>query len=137
MTETPVLGAAHGGFMFLCDHATESECLQKQLVGTTQLNALWCMNIKAGDDIYLFNFSSGLLRGPYLAVSGADCHEPAAWGGKFPIQVRVSKTPLTRQVHSSSANAPVILKKKRPSGELGEATRELFVWIQQSGLQVD
>ena len=42
--------------------------------------------IKIGDDIYLFNFSTGLIHGPFLAVSGADCHEPK--GGR-----RVGSTP--------------------------------------------
>ena len=124
-------------FMFLCDQITEPECLEKRLVGTTQSNALWSMTIKAGDDIYLFNFNTGLVRGPYSALTGADCHEPTAWGGKFPTQVRTSKTPSTRKALNVAPNAPALLRKKRPSGDLGNVAPQLFSWLQEFGTQVD
>lgn len=124
-------------FMFLCGVETEAECLQRQLVGASQLNAIWPMQVMPGDDIYLFNFSTGLVRGPYVAMSRADCHEPAAWGGKFPVQVRVSKTTLTRQAYNHAPNTPSILRKKRPSGDLGEAGGEILSWLQESGSPMD
>jgi Development and cell death domain len=120
-----------------CDNTTESECLQKQLVGTTQSNALWSMNIKPGDDIYLFNFNTGLVRGPYSATSGTDSHEPTAWGGKFPVQVRISKTLLTKQGYNSAASSPPILARKRPSGELGKDAGQIFTWLQEFGTQLE
>jgi hypothetical protein len=132
---TPV-HPSQNSYMFLCDQRTEAECLQKQIVGTTQLNALWCMDIRAGDDIYLFNFNTGVVRGPFVAISRADCHEPTAWGGQFPIQVRISKTAMTRQADNRAANAPLILNKKRPSGNLGKAGIELFGWLQEIGTSV-
>jgi len=122
--------------MFLCDQTTENECLQKQIVGTTQLNYIWCANIQAGDDIYLFNFNTGVVRGPYTAISIADCHEPTAWRGKFPVQVRIVTTPMTRQADNRASNAPAILRKRRPSGAIDTAS-ELFAWIQKAGIKVD
>lgn len=123
--------------MFLCDQTTESECLQKQIVGTTQQNAVWCLNIQAGDDIYLFNFNTGVVRGPYKAISIADCHEPTAWRGKFPVQVRIATTPMTRQADNRASSTPAILRKRRPSGALDTAASELFVWIQKIGIKVE
>jgi hypothetical protein len=87
-------------FMFLCDEETESECLGKQMVGTTQLNAIWAATIKAEDDIYLFNFKTGVVRGPYLESSGADWFDRSTWGGRFHIQIRISATDYTRQSNS-------------------------------------
>src|SRR5580700_10844016 len=126
MIDLALMHPGKSSFMFLCDQTTEAECLQKQIVGTTQLNALWCMDVKAGDDIYLFNFKTGVVRGPYVAISGTNCHEPTAWGGKFPIQVRISQTPMTKQADARAVNAPPILRKKRPSGALGKMGSGLF-----------
>lgn len=137
MLDLALMHPAQNSFMFLCDQTTETECLQKQIVGTTQLNALWCVDIQAGDDIYLFNFNTGVVRGPYIAISGTDCHEPTAWGGKFPIQVRISETPSTRQADNSAATAPLILKRKRPSGALGKMGIDVFAWLQKIGTSVD
>jgi hypothetical protein len=117
-------------FMFLCDQDTESECLAKQMVGTTQLNAIWAAAIKSGDEIYLFNFKTGMVRGPYSADSSVDCFDRSAWGGRFPIQVRISATDYTKQADSRTADAPSVLRKKRPSGNLGTAAQELFLWLQ-------
>jgi Development and cell death domain len=135
--EAKIVNQNKNAFIFPYNYVTESECLQRQLVGTIQQNAIWPMNIKIGDDIYLFNFSTGLIHGPFLAVSSADCHEPTAWGGKFPIQVRICKTPLTRQAYKQAANTPQILRKRRISGDLGEAAREVFSWLQECGRQLD
>jgi hypothetical protein len=121
-------------FMFLCDQTTELECLEKQMVGTSQANAIWAMTVKMGDHVYLFNFNTGVVRGPYSASSSADCFDAAAWGGKFPIQVRISKTAWTRQADNRATNAPAILRKKRPSGEIGPAAIILFSWLQEHGV---
>ena len=123
-----------GAFMFLCTEKTESECLEKGMVGTTAANAIWTMGISPGDHIYLFNFHTGVIRGPYLASSGADCYDSGAWGGQFPMQVKILKTSLTREADSHAANAPALLKKKRrPSGDLGSAASDLLLWLQEVG----
>jgi hypothetical protein len=120
-------------FIFLCDQATESECLKKLLVGTTQTNSLWAATIRVGDEIYLFNFNTGVIRGPYSATSGADCLDPGAWGGRFPIQVRISKTSLTRHADNRAVSCPATLRKRRPNGDLGTAATSLFSWLQEYG----
>ena len=60
--------------------------MRKNLVGTTQANAIWALAVREEDNIYLFNFKTGVIRGPYKAISTTDCHDPSAWSGKFPIQ---------------------------------------------------
>jgi hypothetical protein len=124
-------------FIFLCDQATESECLTKNLMGVTQANALWAMSIKPGDNLYLFNFNTRIIRGPYAAISTADCYDTSAWQGKFPVQVRVTRTALTKMADSRSTSAPDILTKRLPPHVLGTAADELFSWIQASGKSVE
>jgi hypothetical protein len=124
------------GFMFVCDQTTEAECLEKQLVGTTQANAIWCMSVKEGDDIYLLNFNTGVVRGPYAAVSRADCHDPGAWGGKFPIQVEVCKTAATRRADNHDPSAPVATRKRHPSGPLDAAADTLYKWLLTTGTPI-
>ena len=129
--------AAKNSFMFLCDQATESECLKKQLVGTTQLNAITFMGVQAEDDIYLFNFNTGVIRGPYSAETGIDCHDPTAWGGNFPVQVKIHSNPLTKKSNLHTEQVPHFLKKKRPHGNLGDNSTALFEWIQKFGTQIE
>ena len=94
------------------------------------------MGIRQGDDIYLFNFNTGMVHGPLLAVSNADCHDPTAWGGTFPVQIRVCRTPFTRRADVQRPNAPAFLRKKRPTGDLGKAATELFSWLKQVGTPI-
>jgi hypothetical protein len=119
--------------MFLCDMATESECLAKRMVGTTQINALWAMRVRPGDDIYLFNFQTGRIRGPFSATSSADCYDADAWGGNFPVQIRISKTTFTKQADNGVPGAPALLRKRRPYGDIKEASKLLFSWLQEVG----
>lgn len=123
-------------FMFLCDQETEKECLQGHLFGTTDRNVMWCLEVQPGDDVYLFNYNTGAVFGPYVATSGASCHEPTAWHGKFPVQVRVSPKDTTKCAHNGDAAAPAFVKRKRPSGALGDAANDVLAWIQNVGIPV-
>jgi len=120
-------------FIFLCTQETEPECLEKQMVGTTQSNALWAATIKAGDDIYLFNFNTRFLRGPYTATGGADCYYPTAWRGAFPVQVKVAPITAVTRVADGKISTPSVLRKSKPSGNISKDAAELFSWIQQFG----
>jgi len=121
-------------FLFLCDEATEAECITRQLMGTSHANALWAMSVQKGNYIYLLNFNTRVIRGPYTAVSTADCYEPSAWGGRFPVQVKVAKTTLTKRAEGHLPGAPGVLSKSRPPHALlGAASVELFSWIQAVG----
>src|ERR1017187_1197470 len=102
-------------FLFFCDQGTEAECLVTQLVGSPQTNALWAVEIRFGDRIYLLNLNTRIIRGPYSAISSADCHNPVAWGGRFPIQVKVAKTDQTRVGDAQSKGAPPFLLRRLPS----------------------
>jgi hypothetical protein len=124
-------------FVFVCDQETEAECLSKELMGTTQANAIWAIRIKPGDHIYLFNFNTRVIRGPYAAMSDADSYDRSAWQGRFPVQVKVAKTALTRIADTRLVGGPKILKKRLPPHVLGNAAGELFSWIQASGKAVE
>lgn len=123
-------------FLFLCDQETEAECLARQLVGSPQDGALWAMSVRPGDHIYLFNYNTRIVRGPYTAGSAADSHDPAAWRGKFPIQVKIVSNGFTRTADGRSPGAPAILRRRRPAHVLGAAAPALFSWIQEAGSPV-
>ena len=80
--------AEMSAYVFLCDTTTEAECLNRKLVGATQYHAVRALNIRLGDVLFRYNFQNRILYGPLIAYSAPDCHEPEAWGGRFPVQVR-------------------------------------------------
>jgi len=121
-------------YLFLCDEVTETECLQRRLVGTTYANAIWAAAIQAKDEVFLYNFHTGSLLGPFFAASTADCHCPDAWGGRFPIQVRIEATALTRRANTGASAFPLPTRKRRPSGVLEEQVRDsLVAWLARVG----
>ena len=78
------------GYMFACDNATEEECFNRGLFGGkgTMKRA---EDITPGLLLLLYNVDSKTLSGPYTAASHEREHQPDAWGGAFPRQVRVDK----------------------------------------------
>src|SRR5438309_1041807 len=93
-------------YVFLCDFTTEQECLDRKLFGTTPGEAHHdhYSKIAVGDTLFLYNFETGILRGPYRAATACLQNiDPKAWRTtrrNFPWQVRVNelaafKTPLT------------------------------------------
>jgi len=97
LAHTSFLGAPTRGFTFLCSDNTERECLERMLVGTnphpsiTQTLRL----LSPGDYIFWYNYSSCVLRGPFIALTRlTEDIEPNAWQGSavkrpFPLQVRI------------------------------------------------
>ncbi|MEX2217076.1 MAG: hypothetical protein WD768_23390, partial [Phycisphaeraceae bacterium] len=92
-------------FIFLCDMTTEQECLDRSLFGTNggENHQHHYSKVEVGDRLFLYNFETGVLRGPYLATTPCKHNlEPTAWKKtrrSFPWQVRVDgsqavKTPL-------------------------------------------
>lgn len=92
-------------FIFLCDMSTEQECLERMLFGTNAGENLkhHYAKLAVGDRLFLYNFETGLLRGPFAALTTCTYNlEPNAWRKArrtFLWQVRVdgtsaSKTPL-------------------------------------------
>ena len=84
-----------GVFIFLCDFTTEAECLERKLFGTNpgERHQRHYAKIAIGDDLFLYNFETGLMRGPFKAATPCKMNiEPTAWkktGRSFPWQVRV------------------------------------------------
>ena len=80
-----------------CDDRTESECLQRSLLGcgrhvlkSTKGSQL--QNIKSGDRMYLYNIRQGKVRGPFIAIGEAGLNlVEGAFGGHFDFHVRVAK----------------------------------------------
>ena len=120
-------------YIFLCDHTTESECLEKLLVGTTLENSLWAVTVEVGDWIYLFNYNTGAIYGPFTASSSADCHDATAWRGKFPVQIKIARTSATKKSDNHLKSAPSFLRRRRPNHDPGPNSEELFSWMQQTG----
>ena len=83
-------------FIFLCDLSTEQECLDRRLFGTNPGESYdhHYRKIEIGDQLFLYNFEVGVLRGPFRAETACIRNiEPQAWKKtrrSFPWQVRVS-----------------------------------------------
>jgi hypothetical protein len=85
-------------FIFLCDFSTEQECLDRKLFGTNpgDMHRHHYSKIAVGDTLFLYNFETGQLRGPFTATTTCKMNiEPTAWKKtrrSFPWQVRVDDT---------------------------------------------
>ena len=123
-------------YFFLCDHTTEGECLTRLLVGTTESNIEWALKIEPGNYIFLYNFQTGDIWGPFQASSRADCYDRHAWRGKFPVQVRVAKSSSSRKGNLIKARRNEFLNSRglRPPHVLEEPlVSGLLSWIVQDG----
>ena len=80
------------GYLFACSNTTEAECFNRGLFGgRTSLGRL--DEIAPGLPLLLYNVQSKELSGPYAAASYEGEHQPDAWGGSFPCQVLVERSP--------------------------------------------
>lgn len=123
-------------YFFLCDHSTERECLTRQLFGTTPLNFEWAAEIVPGDFLFLYNYESGDIWGPFEATSGADCYAKDAWRGKFLVQIKVNKKQTSRKNNLLNADGKKFLtgRKSRPVHWLDDPlASSLLLWIEQQG----
>ena len=96
-------------YVFLCDFTTEAECLDRKLFGTNpgEQHQHHYSKVVPGDTLFLYNFETGQLRGPYKAATACLMNiVPAAWKKSrrsFPWQVRMddagaSVTPIGADV---------------------------------------
>jgi hypothetical protein len=91
------------GYIFLCSDATEHECLEKKLLGGRIGYFNQVKNLQAGDTVYLYNFNSKRLFGPFLTTSGVKENiDQLAWGGDYPVQVRYKITKKYLPLHRES-----------------------------------
>jgi DNA modification methylase len=78
------------GFVFACTNASQGECLEHRLFGTSKLYGAAAMKVKKGDFLFLWNLDSDFLYGVFKAVTDGKLNIIAdAWEGRYPYQVRV------------------------------------------------
>ena len=125
-------------YTFLCDEKTEQECLRRNLVGTIQSGALWALEVNPGDTILLYNFHTGDVIGPFVSDSNADCHVPEAWGGKFPMQVRLISLPAIHRANVTNDQCPIPPKlKRRLTHKLSdELSSDIIKWVEAVGTEL-
>jgi len=78
------------GFIFACTEKSEAECLEKSLFATDKVYGPIVARIREGDLLFLNNMDTNMLHGVFQAASNGTINiEPAAFGGRYPYQVKV------------------------------------------------
>nr|XP_051180134.1 uncharacterized protein LOC127294371 isoform X2 [Lolium perenne] len=77
------------GFVFMCSGATKPQCFSYRVLGLPRGRLGDVSRIRRGAALFLYDFDSKYLYGPYRADSdgGLDL-EPAAFQGRYPAQVK-------------------------------------------------
>lgn len=77
-------------YIFSCTSKTKQECFDKKLFGAPERQIYWVKEVRPGNILFLYDYSSKKLLGIFEATSRGDLNiEPNAWNGKFPAQVKV------------------------------------------------
>uniref|UniRef100_A0A0D9XSJ4 DCD domain-containing protein n=1 Tax=Leersia perrieri TaxID=77586 RepID=A0A0D9XSJ4_9ORYZ len=81
------------GYIFMCSGATKPECYARRVMGVPRGRLAAVSRIRRGAALFLYDFGSKHLHGPYRADSdgGLDL-VPAAFQGRFPAQVEKLRT---------------------------------------------
>ncbi|EEC68273.1 hypothetical protein OsI_36310 [Oryza sativa Indica Group] len=86
---SPSPSPSPAGYIFMCSGATKPECYARGVMGQPRGRLPAVSRIRRGAALFLYDFDSRHLHGPYRAASdgGLDL-APAAFGGRFPAQVK-------------------------------------------------
>lgn len=99
-------------YLFLCSNSTQGYCLKNRIFGLARKYLSTVTEIRKGNDLFLYNYRSNRLFGPFKAVSeGGEKLEPRAWGGRYPAQVRVDYEEI-KEITAADRRFPFL--KKRP-----------------------
>ncbi|MCW3135163.1 MAG: hypothetical protein N2V78_12660 [Methanophagales archaeon] len=91
-------------FIMLCTNATEDECLRRNLFGDLDWRLQYLRGIKTGDIGLLLNVSKDEVIGIFRARSEPQLNiVPDAWGGKFPVQVRVEPIGKIQRIRGAAS----------------------------------
>jgi len=113
------------GYIFLCSDATEQECLDKNLFGGQNKYEGRVRGLMKGNALFLYNYQSKKLHGIFIAESEV-LNEiiPAAWGGVYPVQVKVRRTEIHAPISREDLGKDVLKfdMRGRPSSRLDSST---------------
>jgi len=91
------------GFIFACTEKSEAECLERSLFATDKVYGPIVARIREGDLLFLNNMDTDMLHGVFQAVSNGTTNiEPAAFGGRYPYQVKVKSLGEARALGAAS-----------------------------------
>lgn len=116
------------GFIFLCSNQTEKECLERLLFGTSNRDAFnnYFSRIKIGDTLFLYNYNSITIQGPFQAISHCQPNiEPNAWLNAningFPYQVKVDNSHTFKiSIQGNDIQNIVPFHRRFPSAQIPE-----------------
>lgn len=78
------------GFVFACTNASQDECFEHRLFGTSKLYGATAIRVKKGDFLFLLNLDTDLLYGVFKASTEGKLNiVPDAWEGRYPYQAKV------------------------------------------------
>jgi len=85
-----LLSSAVKGYVFACTGASQKECFDRKLFGTSKLYGAAAIRVKKRDFLFLLNPDSDFLYGVFKAVTDRGFNIiPKAWKGIYPYQVEV------------------------------------------------
>jgi DNA modification methylase len=85
-----LLSSMMRGYIFACTGASQRECFERKLFGTSKLYGAAAIRVKKGDFLFLLNLDSDFLYGVFKAVTDGGFNIIfEAWDGKYPYQVKV------------------------------------------------
>ena len=76
-------------FVWLCDKKTREECVKKMMFGAPFNSWDTYYDCGKGSIVYLYNFVDKEITGPCVAATNKGKHDPTAWGGRYPCQIRI------------------------------------------------